>query len=222
MKTEDRNQSYVTDEDKDVILITLLHFVVFLRACVVGLVICAIISVLCGCSRVTSDNLETHTIEETSYEQTDVHNANNTEVGANESKAEETWNNLFTSIVDDSLDISVKITEYGDDGQPKKVTEAAIHHGKRESTKNNISYDNSKYNNTINVVTNHQSDSAIVSTNNTKNENIKRVVKKEGWWHTNWRWAITTLAAAIMIALGVWQRRRWLPIVIHWIRRFVD
>lgn len=210
----------LTEDDKEMILSTFYSSVTFLAAFAVGLVICAVISMFCGCSRVTSDNVEEHKVEQTECEQTTVHTIDKKDVGTQESKSGSVIDNLFAKITDDSMDVSLKVTEYGDDGQPKKVTEAAIHHGKRETTSNNTHLENSRCDNAVNTSVVHDADSMNASEQRAERDDVKRVVKKSGWWHTNWRWVISCIASVLAVALLVWKRRRWVSVTVTWIRRF--
>lgn len=192
----------------------------YLGAFLLAVVICAVLTVCCGCSRKVSENVEVHTTEQNCENGEVERTVNVVEQSASVTKTDGSIAGVLTRWVDDSLDVTLKVTEYGDDGQPKKVTEATLHRGKRDLASGVVKRDchTEQVENAKRIET---EDSRVsMSLRHDETEDVKRVVERKGWWSMHWRFVLCVVAVVMMVALSVWKRRRWVEIVVLWIRRF--
>lgn len=188
-------------------------------ALVLSLMICAVLTVCCGCSRKVSDSMDLHTTENSEVNTEVERVANVVEQCSSESKTDESVSGVLTRFVDDSLDMTLTVTEYGDDGQPKKVTEATLHRGKKDRSAGAVQSDHHNV---------HVEDAKRIEKEDThlsssvrhdETEDVKHVVERRGWWSMH-KCMVLAVASAVMVAIAVWKRRKWLPVVIVLIRRF--
>lgn len=191
-----------------------------LVAFVLALMVCAVITVCCGCSRKVSENVEVHTTEQNDAGMDAVRSTSVDERTSVESDADERLAGCIVRMVNDSLDLSLKVTEYGDDGQPKKVTEATLHRGKKEKGVGALQTDSHSVIAAVSENVVNDSIGVSMSARHTETEDVKRVVERRGWWSLHWRVVLAAVAAVVMVALVVWKRKRWIDIIVLWIRRF--
>lgn len=192
-----------------------------LAACTaVAFIVCAVLTLTCGCSRVVSEDVEVHNTEQSDVNADVVHTTDVVGQLSVKSDTDERVTDMMTRLVDDSLDVTLKVTEYGDDGQIKKVTEATMHRGKKDRTEGTVQQDCHTSRIVDTEVAVSDSSRVAASARRTGTQDVKRIVERRSWWSMHWRMVLAVVGASVMVALVVWKRRRWVSIVMAWIRRF--
>lgn len=186
----------------------------------VAFVVCAVLTLTCGCSRVVSEDVAVHTTSQSAVDSDAVTVTTAVAQSTSESNTDESLAGVLTRIVDDSLDVTLKVTEYGDDGVLRKVTEATLHRGKKDTTSGVVQQNCHTSNVETSDVAMADSNRVSASARHVETESVKREVERRGWWSLHWRMVLAIVGAAVMVALAVWKRRRWTAIVMAWIRRF--
>lgn len=170
----------------------------------------ACITLFFGCSRVSSEHVEQHSNVQSDVDVTSVSTTGVAETSSSETKNNENTGVIFSHFFDDSLDASVKVTEYGADGQTKRVTEATLHRGRKGSMSGAVQRESSSAQ--CSAASSQLSDSIRVSASARCSDvrQVSHVVERRSWFQRHWKMVLAIFATAVMVAIAVWKRRRWI------------